>query len=241
MKKSAIALMPAIVAASCLLGTSASALPQGWFDMGGVVHDISSTSWVEMGDGTWVTNFDYADPQLVLHGHAVVLSDPGIVYGIAIQNHTGSPMNFTFDYTNTFATGIAGPNAVFGSFSGSGTDATGDGYRITPTGTKIQVTDLNGFNAGVDVGDGFTFGPGFPGTSYALGYFNKGPQSGPVATTSWTQLHTRVSFTLTGNEDVATLNGAAAISAERPVPEPASALLLAPGLVGLYLWRRRRS
>jgi len=114
---------------------------------------------------------------------------------------------------------------------------TGDGLTLAPTpAAKMQTNWLNlATNMGVDVGLGLSHGPGIAGRSDIVGPYFSGPQAGPLGV--WNSLGIGVGFSLTGYQDIATLNGFASVV---PIPEPTSLLLLGAGLIGVALVGRRR-
>ncbi len=135
---------------------------------------------------------------------------------------------------------------AYASYSGSGTDVTGNGFSITPNTPdqdgdgfpEIAVNTLNGdTNMGVGVGRAYSAGPGIPGQSHNLGTFSAGPQIVPIVGGPWDQLDTVLGFDLSGYQDVATINGFTSVS---PIPEPASLAFLGIGLIGTFLVTRKR-
>jgi len=230
----------ALLVASALtaMAPRAQAMPGAWYSFNGEIFDIAQNAWTLDPSGNWVCNFkDLNNGNYLIAGTIEIAGDPQIIYGIATTNFTNATANFAFGFSDSFST-LSGPNTVYGSYSGSVTDGAGDGVSLQPTAAKMQLSDLNGIDMGVDVGNGFTAGPGNPGESYDAGFDSRGPQAGPVG--NWTQLGTDLSFTLTGGDDVATLNGSSTVYPVNPVPEPGTAMCLGLAMAGVGLLRRRR-
>ncbi|RIK84225.1 MAG: hypothetical protein DCC68_02255 [Planctomycetota bacterium] len=176
--------------------------------------------------------------------------DPSIAWGIAVTDF-GAPSTFSFTFTTPIVP-TGNPSVVAGSVSGGLTDVTGNGVSITPdaalgdpdgdTVAELQVNEVGVggppvfTNMGVDVGGAVAFGPGIPGANYTYGPFTSGPIAGPPGV--WTSLQSRVSFTLSGGGDIASLTGFASI-----VPEPSSIVIVAMGALALggIAWRRRKN
>ncbi|MEX2187028.1 MAG: PEP-CTERM sorting domain-containing protein [Pirellulales bacterium] len=177
--------------------------------------------------------------------------DPSISYAIAVTDF-GAPTTFSF----TFTTPIAPTSGIVsGSVSAGLTDSTGNGVSITPavalgdpdgdTIAELQINEVGiggppvFTNMGVDVGGAVSFGPGLPGANHVYGPFVAGPQAGPAGV--WTSLQTRISFTLSGGEDIAAVTGFASIE---QIPEPSTMALVAIGVVsmlGRVALRRRKA
>jgi hypothetical protein len=195
-------------------------------------------------DGTYqVDNWQYSTSEYSVQLSALLDPDPSIAYGIAVSDF-GAPSTFSFAFSTPIVA-VSAPNTVQASIVGGLTDFTGDGVSLTPTGSKVQVSEVGSplTNMGVDVGDGLTVGTGAAGALYTYGAFATVPTAGP-GPGPWTTLQQSVSFTLSGGSDVAVLTGFASIEpgSPRPVPEPTSLALMAGGLVSLAaLVRKRRA
>ena len=229
--------MMLIAGALWILAPRAGATPSAWYQFNDQRFLISENDWMPGPFGGWMLDFQNEDPgSFRISGEVVCNNLPRICYGISATNFTNTTAMFTFDVDLGFRD-INWRNLVYTTYSGSVTDGAGDGVSMQPTGDKMQITDVNGTNVGADVGNGFSAGPGFPGQSYDAGsdYQMRVLEPGH----HWTDMNTTLSFTLTGGNDVAEVEGSSEFP-RRLGPEPASALLLLPGLIALAVWRRRR-
>ena len=238
MKASRFVISAAMVLA--VLATQAAAMPSAWYSFNGNKKTIPQNAWVHDQNGNWVVSFHDNNPgSYQISGNIQITADPQILYGISTSNITSNTAMFAFGLTDTFAGPINRPNQVYASMATAVTDGTGNGLKLLATnGSKIQSTLLDLTNASVDVGNSFSVAPGLPGETYSGGFDSKGPKAGPVG--SWGGLTTNLSYSLTGKGDVATLTGSSIVTVQ-PIPEPASALLLLPGLIAVAASRRRRS
>jgi hypothetical protein len=161
--------------------------------------------------------------------------DPAIGYGITVTDF-GAPSVFGFFFSTPIVVG-ATPTSVKSSVSGGLTDFTGDGVSITPTAALLQIAAVGApvTNMGVDIGPAVSGGPGSSGALYGYGPYSIPFQPGPAG--PWTTLSITVGFSLSGNQDVASLTGFAEIV---PVPEPSSLCMLGMGALGLLYFARRR-
>lgn len=238
---------PIVLGALLMAPGAADAIPLGWFQVGdGPIHYIEGWNAFSGGEA-YMAEFHVETSEYEISGTVLADWDPFISYGISVQNFTVSPANFTFHFETPIMP-VAGPNTVYGSFAASLTDVTGNGVWIDPTApdvdgdgvAEIAVSDVNGTNLGVDVGRYWSTGPGVPGASYVAGPWQAGPQSGPVGGSPWDLLAVDVEFQLSPFFDIATVNGFTSIDVA-PIPEPSALLLLGGGLLGIALWRRKRS
>lgn len=212
------------------------ATPLIWWQIGsGPVNYLDEYKTDE--GGNYYFEFSENGGSYELGGIFVVDPDPAVGWGLSAINHSDSPLSFTTGVLNTFLAPIDNVDSwVYASFSGSVTDLDGDGVAVTPVGAKIQTTTLDGTtNMGVDVGDAFSYSGGFPGNSEQIPTSEAGPLLGPGG--AWSSMELATSFTLSPR-DVATLNGFASI---QPVPEPSTLLLVGFGLLGVAVWKRRKT
>lgn len=221
-----------------VLAPAAMALPSAWYSFNGTRYDIPDNAWTQDPNGHWIVNWRNQTSEFLIDGNAEVIGDPQILYGISVQNFSFAPATFEFNFYNTWVTPFTGPTSVYGAVGGHVTDGTGNGVDLTLVNPYLQMSDLNGTDMGVDAyNHDFHATSTFPGEVHDIGTDIQGPRNGPED--AWTQLHIVNAFTLSDEDDVAVLTGSAILFA-RPVPEPATALLLVPGLLGLVAWRSRK-
>jgi len=238
-----VSLLASPAAAQVIL-PHANPIPMAWLQVAaGPVIPLSG--WQQVAGG-WELNFTQQAANYRVSGNVTTMTAiPYISYGVAFANNSNGLIPFALGISNPFDP-IALATTVYASYSGSGTDVTGNGFAITPNTPdqdgdgvpEIAVNLLNGItNMGVDVGWGFLDGPGVPGHSNNLGTYSSGPQPGPLGG-PWNQLDTVLGFDLSGLQDIATINGYTSVT---PVPEPASLMLLGTGLIGaVFVARKRR-
>jgi hypothetical protein len=192
---------------------------------------------------------------------AVGKPDPFITWMFGATNLAPGPLPFSFSLTTPIVLPQPLPTVTTGSASMSFTEGfVGDGVTITPLAPPVNkpqdgpdqgplpdemvvytVSPDGGVtfqSMGVDVGTAHTTAPLAPFTSIIGPAFNAGPQGGPNGPFNLMQVD--VNFTLSGNSDIATLNGAATID---PIPEPSTIILFGAGMVfvGLTVLRRKRN
>ena len=188
-----------------------------------------------------------------------LVSQPGADINIsAVMSPETRVISYVFDITDignastvdiTFGLPIVPintPNVVEVDLYGYLKDqSSGDGATITPIGGWLHISQLskdggvNSINTGVNVGPGMT-GSGLSAPAkYDYGPF-KTTKLGPVG--SWDFLETQVAFTISGNDDQASLTGTTVVSG---VPEPNTFILFGSCLIALGLisrvWGRKRS
>jgi hypothetical protein len=165
---------------------------------------------------------------------AIYDSDPFISFSISAVD-LGAPSVFFFGFGTPLSPAVPSPTLVKSSFSGTLTDAQGDGGFVTPSGQPVLMAgtlDPGGVNMGVDLGAGLALGAGSPGQVANTGVlFDPGPTAASYAPGPaggpWSFMNMTVQFSLSGSLDAFSATGFAEIL---PVPEPSTYALLLAGL-----------
>jgi hypothetical protein len=177
--------------------------------------------------------------------------DPSIAYGVAVTDF-GAASTFTIVFSTPIQP-TANPTEVDASIAGGLTDFTGNGVTITPAladadgdgVAELQRFEVNDddeeFNAGVDVGPQQIFAAGPAGAHHTY-QFGDGPIDGPpLPAGPFTSLVTTLSFSLSGDGDIAALTGFTQILQVPLIPEPSTLVLAGLGALGLVVAARRRA
>ena len=146
--------------------------------------------------------------------------------GIWIETHnfTTGPLGFAFVMEAPITLPVGVPTIVQASLEGSLTDGTGDGVTFAPL---LNSTILQ--NSVLPLGFAWGTGPKADDGPGGYGSFVFGPAVGPLGPGA-PFLTESISFTLSGDNDGATLFGWCAID---PVPVPPTLVLMGSGLLGL--------
>lgn len=190
--------------------------------------------------------FETANGRVILGGE--LDPDPSILFG-GLTFDFGAPSVFSFTFILPLSPTVTNPSFVKDSFSGSVTNAAGSGVTVTalapPAGiptdgdgiTEMQVYTLSDDggvtwkNVGLDLGPTAII-PLPVGDSDVYGSFNEGFIS-TIAGGAWTHMRADVNFSLSGDGDVFSFNGAKLL-----VPEPGALAMLLVSLVMCCLGRR---
>jgi len=216
------------------------------------ITDELGGSWMDDGDHLWEWSIDpyEGDGFSISQCDVTADEDPFVSYGLAVQNTTSSPMNFSFIFSSDIIP-VSDPSVVKSSFGGAvtaGESSAPFGVTLTALNpshgvidgdliTEIHVPTVSNdsgltlTNMGVDLGPTFSYSDS--DMTKGIGPYNEsgnGPSGGP-----WNHLQIDVDFNLSGG-DWAVLTGRADINA---VPIPSAVWLLASGLIGMIGFRRK--
>ena len=237
--------------AAAVCGTAASAVPTAQVSIGGgapIDIALEQDGKIFFTSGQTINGPDWT----VTINSLVFDPDPSIVYGVSVLNNTGGFLSFAFLFSQSI-TLTPTPGVVNTSIQGGTTNAGSSGsVTINPLApplgipvdsdgnTEIHVFNLSNANDGgatltnaeLDLGPSFT-STVHPSDSYPA--INSPEIAGPLNTGNYDFMRLDVNFEVTGGGDRATLSGSA-----RVVPEPATAVLIALGLLGIgYVGRPR--
>ena len=173
--------------------------------------------------------------------------DPFINFGILAQTFPGfGPQTFTIAFLTPLVPPV-GANTVSGQFTATLIDASfSNGASLIPILPNLVVSTVSadgsnfttlGVNLGSSLAIPSTGGPPVTASGAA------GPQAGPNPPSgqAWNFLQTIVSFTVSGDGDIASVTGQTTLtSSPTPTPEPGTLLLIGSGLVGIGVGARRR-
>lgn len=236
-------LMP-LFAASLALGLSVAShaitLPSAVVTLGnGETHDFSSAFVVTPGGFSLPsTSFLFADGSRVTVSSTANTSSASLSYGFAVTN-ANAPETYDFNVVSPIVLTAAGA-AIQSSVNGSGTDNTGNGGTISPTGSLSTVQqafgDSGGF--GLDLGPSYTL----PASGSAPDFFLFGSYSATgVLASPTTSLGLHLGIGVPGGGDVFSFTGRLSTTS---VPEPGALALLTgvaiPAALGVFLRKRRK-
>ena len=189
------------------------------------------------------TSHTFVDGSIVTLGSTINTASSFVSYSFGVTNANG-PQTYDLNIGSGPILPKAAGSLAKSSLSVSGTDNTGFGGTIGPTGSQTTLMQSfgNGNNLGLDLGSGasLTFGDGFPDS------FSGNPPATPNGFaaqnslgSSITSLDLHLGVSVPGSGNVYSFSGSVRTTA---VPEPGGLALLAgltvPGVVGLL--RRRR-
>ncbi len=235
MRKFLTPLFAAGLAIGASIASHAITLPSAVVTLGdGESHDFSSLFAVTAtGYSLPSASFTFTDGSMVTVSSTANTVASSLSYSFAVTNANG-PETYDFNVA-TAVTPIAAGTAIRSSVSGSGTDNTGNGGTIAPTGslTTVQQATGSGGSLGLDLGPSYTLaGSGSAPDFFTFGSYNT---TGTLASaTSSLGLHLGIS--VPGGGDVFSFTGRVTA-----VPEPGAFALVAGFAVpAIGLLRRRR-
>lgn len=236
----------ALLAGSIVLaGAPARAVPTASVDIYQNNVLIDSLTHAELGCGapsgsvTSCQIFDHTVGDLRIDIGLTLDEDPELATSLGIDNLSGGTEHFTLVITMSGLSAIPGATLTGGSNAWDFGDNNGDGVTLsTVAGSSLYTALIDGvahdtlFDHPTVGSDGSAFGGGTIGPA---DFGSPIPsQLGPALTSS---IGITYDFTLTGGDDASTTTGRFVV---KPVPEPATAALIALGLFGLAAAGRRR-
>lgn len=160
--------------------------------------------------------------------------DPAVSGITAVTNLSGSTQQFTLIFT--LPTTVAPSSLMGGSLQGGATDQDGDGVTLAaPTGSALYTASIDGATQQTLYADPNSFSAGsfLSANVPNLAWGTPIPSApGPAVNTN---IRIQLDFTLSGNDSASFTSNFVVV----PIPEPATALMFALGLVGLAVGGHR--
>ena len=241
MRKFLTPLLAASLAIGANVASHAITLPSAVVTLGDSETFDFSSSFAPNANGFALpnnTSHTFADGSIVTLGSTVNTGASFVTYSFGVTNNAGSE---TYDLN--IGSGAIVPKAAGSlaqsSFTESGTDNTGFGGAVGPTGSQTTILQAFGdaTDLGIDLGAPLTFPVENAGDS-----FSQGPLKASAGLASGiSSLGLHLGITVPGGGDVYSFTGRVSATSAA-VPEPGALALLAgfavPGAIGLL--RRRR-